>query len=115
MNCPHCHDEQTTSLNWTTDLGYQMYRCQECKRYFNERTGTPLQNLGTKTDSLVQHRHDYATNLPDKKAVRLCPEKTSPFNFLPVPTDIVFQVLLCRLRYMPEPAGDSRILPTARL
>ncbi len=39
-----------------------MYRCQECKRHFNERTGTP-------------------------------------FNFLAVPSDIVFQVLLCRLRY----------------
>ncbi len=39
-----------------------MYRCQKCKRYFNERTGTS-------------------------------------FNFLEVPTDIVFQVLLCRLRY----------------
>ena len=38
----------------------------------------PLQNLGTKTDSLVQHRSDYATNQFDKKAVRLCPEKTSP-------------------------------------
>lgn len=37
-----------------------MYRCKECKRYFNERTGTP-------------------------------------FNFLTVPTDIVFQVLLCAL------------------
>ncbi len=40
--------------------------------------GDPLQNLGTKTDILVQHRPDYATNQPDKKDVRLCPEKTSP-------------------------------------
>jgi hypothetical protein len=43
-------------------LGYQVFRCRECKRSFNSRTGTP-------------------------------------FNFLEVPTDIVFQVLLCRLRY----------------
>jgi len=62
MNCSHCQSQQTTSLNRTNDLGYQMYRCFERKRYFNERTGTP-------------------------------------FNFLPVPSDIVFQVLLCRLRY----------------
>jgi putative transposase len=39
-----------------------MFRCKECCRTFNERTGTP-------------------------------------FNFIEVPTDIVFQVLLCRLRY----------------
>ncbi|WP_250126614.1 IS6 family transposase [Chroococcidiopsis sp. CCMEE 29] len=62
MNCPHCHSKHSSSLNRTTDLGYWMYQCQECKRYFNERTGTS-------------------------------------FNFLELPTDIVFQVLLCRLRY----------------
>lgn len=39
-----------------------MFRCSNCHRAFNERTGTP-------------------------------------FNFIEVPTDIVFQVLLCRLRY----------------
>lgn len=43
-------------------MGYPIYRCQGCKGYFNERTGTP-------------------------------------FNYLSVPTDIVFQVLLCQLRY----------------
>jgi transposase-like protein len=39
-----------------------MFRCKDCCRTFNERTGTP-------------------------------------FNFIEVPSDIVFQVLLCRLRY----------------
>ncbi len=50
-------------------------------QHSNEQAPTqlqPLQNLGTKQDSLVQHRSDYATNQPDKKAVLLCPEKTSP-------------------------------------
>ncbi len=62
MNCPHCHATHTTQLGRTTELGYPVLRCRECKRTFNERTGTP-------------------------------------FNFLEVPTDIVFQVLLCRFRY----------------
>jgi transposase-like protein len=62
MNCPHCCSTYTTQLQRTTDLGYAVFRCQECRRTFNERTGTP-------------------------------------FNFLEVPTDIVFQVLLCRVRY----------------
>lgn len=62
MNCPHCLSSQTTQLKRTTELGYLVFRCCECHRTFNERTGTPI-------------------------------------NFLEVPTDIVFQVLLCRLRY----------------
>jgi transposase-like protein len=62
MNCPHCHSTQATKLKRTTELGYWVFQCRECKRTFNERTGTP-------------------------------------FNFLEFPTDIVFQVLLCRLRY----------------
>lgn len=62
MNCPHCNSTRTTQLQRTTDLGYAMFRCKECCRTFNERTGTP-------------------------------------FNFIEVPTDIVFQVLLCRFRY----------------
>lgn len=62
MNCPHCCSSRTTELQHTTDLGYAVFRCKECCRTFNERTGTP-------------------------------------FNFIEVPTDILFQVLLCRLRY----------------
>lgn len=62
MNCPHCQSLHTTRLQRTTNLAYTMFRCRDCHRSFNERTGTP-------------------------------------FNFVEVPTDIVFQVLLCRLRY----------------
>ena len=45
-----------------TDLGYAVYRCPDCRRSFNERTGTP-------------------------------------FHFLEMPTDIVFQVVLFRLLF----------------
>jgi transposase-like protein len=62
MNCPHCCSSRTNQLQHTTDLGYAVFRCKECCRTFNERSGTP-------------------------------------FNYIEVPTDIVFQVLLCRLRY----------------
>jgi transposase-like protein len=35
-----------------------------------------------------------------KACDRTCNERTgTPFNFIEVPTDIVFQVLLCRFRY----------------
>ena len=62
MNCPHCQASQTRKLDETTDLGYAVFRCGQCQRKFNERTG-------------------------------------SPFNHLEFHTDIVFQVVLCRLRY----------------
>src|SRR5919199_2586610 len=62
MNCPYCQSAQTRALVKTTDLGYVVYRCQGCRRTFNERIGTP-------------------------------------FNFLEMPTDIVFQVVLFRLLF----------------
>jgi transposase-like protein len=50
------------NLNCTTDLGYAAFRCGDCGRKSNERTGTP-------------------------------------FNFVEFPTDIVFEIVLCRLLY----------------
>ena len=62
MICPHCQSPRIRNLNRTTDLGYALFRCRDCGRKSNERTGTP-------------------------------------FNFLELPTDIVFEIVLCRLRY----------------
>src|SRR3954453_8377212 len=62
MICPHCQSHQSRKPNRTTDLGYAAFRCPDCRRTFNERTGTP-------------------------------------FNFLEFPTDIVFEIVLCRLLY----------------
>jgi hypothetical protein len=31
-------------------LGYRTFRCIACKRRFNERTGTPFNDLGAPTD-----------------------------------------------------------------
>src|SRR5918993_2283065 len=62
MVCPHCQSPSIRNLNHTTDLGYAVFRCGDCGRKSNERTGTP-------------------------------------FNFLEFPTDIVFEIVLCRLLY----------------
>ena len=62
MVCPHCQSFAVRNLNGRTDLGYAVFRCGNCGRKFNERTGTP-------------------------------------FNFLEFPTDIVFEIVLCRLLY----------------
>ena len=62
MDCPHCSTSRVSFLQCKTNLGYSRFRCKECRRTYNERTGTP-------------------------------------FNFIEVPTDIVFQALLLRVRY----------------
>ena len=62
MTCPHCQCPSLRNLNRTTDLGYAVFRCSDCGRKSNERTGTP-------------------------------------FNYLEFPTDIVFEIVLCRLLY----------------
>jgi transposase-like protein len=62
MACPHCGSCRTQEQTKQTSLGYRTCRCAACRRRFNERSGTP-------------------------------------FNDLSVPTDMVFLVVLWRLRY----------------
>jgi hypothetical protein len=62
MPCPHCGAAQAKEQAKKSSLGYRTFRCPACRRRFNERSGTP-------------------------------------FNDLCVPTDIVFLVVLWRLRY----------------
>ncbi len=54
MNCPHCQS-QSTVKNGTRQLQsgqrVQFYRCHNCQRRFNDRTGTPMARL--RTDSKV--------------------------------------------------------------
>src|SRR5215213_1591316 len=62
MPCPHCQSTITRERAACTQFGYRTFHCPNCKRTFNERSGTL-------------------------------------FNHLAFPTDIVFQVVLWRLRY----------------
>ena len=54
MNCPHCATDDTQTLNTATDLGYSRFRCRQCGRRFNERTGTPFNRLEFPTDIVFQ-------------------------------------------------------------
>jgi putative transposase len=42
MTCPHCGSTATTGRSDCTELGYHRFRCHDCRRVFNERTGTPF-------------------------------------------------------------------------
>ena len=50
MRCPHCESADTTERRERTALGYRRFRCQTCKREFNERTGTRFDQLQYPTD-----------------------------------------------------------------
>ena len=51
--CPYCSSFRTSQLTEKTSLGYEIYRCLECKRNFNERTGTAYNHLRFPTDIVL--------------------------------------------------------------
>jgi putative transposase len=53
MNCPYCLSTATTQLARKTSLGYLTFRCSQCRRKFNERTGTPYNHLQYPTDIIL--------------------------------------------------------------
>jgi putative transposase len=50
MNCPHCQSTAMTERLNQTVLGYRRFRCRDCQREFNERTGTLFNRLQYPTD-----------------------------------------------------------------
>ena len=53
MTCPHCESTATTRRTCRTALGYQRFNCRSCRRRFNERTGTPFNELHFPTDVVL--------------------------------------------------------------
>ena len=53
MHCPHCRSAATTGRKHRTVLGYRRFTCRACGRRFNERTGTPLNDLQYPTDLML--------------------------------------------------------------
>jgi putative transposase len=68
MRCPHCQSAATTERPDRTELGYRRFRCHDCQRGFNERTGTPFNRLQYPTDVVclvVLWRFRYKRSLRD--------------------------------------------------
>ena len=53
MSCPHCAATATMEQPRRTTLGYRTFRCGQCRRIFNERTGTPYNHLHYPTDLVL--------------------------------------------------------------
>lgn len=54
MNCPYCTSPTTKEQTKKTSLGYRTFRCSDCRRIFNERTGTAFNFLEYPTDIVLQ-------------------------------------------------------------
>jgi putative transposase len=50
MDCPHCHSSSTREREGRTVQGFRRFRCRDCGRRFNERTGTALNRVQVPTD-----------------------------------------------------------------
>ena len=53
MHCPHCASATSKEQIQKTTLGYRTFRCSDCKRCFNEGTGTPFNFLEYPTDVVL--------------------------------------------------------------
>ena len=81
MNCPSCSSSRTSQLAEKTSLGYKVFRCLQCKRKFNERTGTPFNFLEFPTDIVllvVLWRLRYKLSLRDLSEMFLSAGLDSP-------------------------------------
>jgi len=45
MSCPHSLSTYTSKRKYRTSLGYRTFFCSGCGRRFNERTGSPFNDL----------------------------------------------------------------------
>jgi len=59
MDCPHCASKHTQRMNQKTVLGYLQYRCGDCQRQYNERTGTALNYIEYPTEIVMIVVHYY--------------------------------------------------------
>ena len=53
MTCPHCESTATSRRVCRTALGYRRFNCRSCRRRFNERTGTPFNDVHFPTDVVL--------------------------------------------------------------
>jgi len=59
MTCPHCQSTAVRRRKQRTALGYRTFRCNGCRRRFNERSGSPYNDLQFPTDVVLPRRPDH--------------------------------------------------------
>ena len=68
MKCPYCNVTNTYQCKALTELGYKQYRCRNCDKQFNERTGTALNYITQRTEVVmmaVRYYYRFKLSLDD--------------------------------------------------
>ena len=53
MACPHCQSTSVSNRKHRTSPGYRTFYCQDCDKRFNERSGTPYNDLQFPNDIVL--------------------------------------------------------------
>ena len=53
MTCPHCLSTSISKRQHRTSLGYRTFSCRACRLRFNQRTGSPFNDLYFPTDVVL--------------------------------------------------------------
>ena len=53
MACPHRLSKSVSNRKRRTALGYRTFYCRDCDRRFNERSGTPFNDLQFPNDTVL--------------------------------------------------------------
>ena len=53
MTCPHCLSTSISKRQHRTSLGYRTFSCRACRLRFNQRTGSPFNDLQFPTDLVL--------------------------------------------------------------
>ncbi len=53
MTCSHCGSQETNRRRRRSSLGFHTFARRACRRIFNERTGTPFNDLQYPTDIVL--------------------------------------------------------------
>ena len=53
MPCPHCLSTSISKRKHRTSLGYRTFCCRDCNKRFNERSGSPFNDLQFPTDIVL--------------------------------------------------------------
>ena len=53
MTCPHCLSTSISKRQHRTSLGYRTFSCRACRLRFNQRTGSPFNDLQFSTDVVL--------------------------------------------------------------
>ena len=53
ISCPHCLSTSISKRKHRTSLGYRTFCCRDCNKRFNERSGSPFNDLQFPTDIVL--------------------------------------------------------------